>query len=172
MMRKIYIIGPVGSGKSTLAKQIEKECGIAHHELDGVVHGKDASAAQGNRRRPPEERDALFALILAQPNWVMEDTGRACFEEGRKAADAIILLSPRKAVRTWRIVRRWILQKLGIEPCGYTPGLWMLKKMLMWSRNYENGSDGMKQSLIPYEAKTIPLRTKKEVEAFLLRLRV
>ena len=82
MLQKLFITGPVGSGKSTLAREIARRMGIQCTELDSLCYVPDDSPS-GNRKRPVEERDALFSAALAEPRWVMEDAGRACFEEAR-----------------------------------------------------------------------------------------
>ena len=133
---KLYLTGSVASGKSTLARQIAARTGIPCHSLDEVVYVPDPGAPSGNRKRPEAERDALFAEILRQPHYVMEDTGRACFEEGLRQADAILLLELPLGVRYKRIFTRWLRQNLGLEPCLYRPGWNMLKAMFRWAGTY------------------------------------
>jgi adenylate kinase family enzyme len=79
---KLYIVGSVGSGKSTLAKQISKIANIPCHHLDEVVYMADPTDSWGNTKRPIEERNSLFANILASEHYIMEDAGREYFIEG------------------------------------------------------------------------------------------
>lgn len=166
MPQKLFITGPVGSGKSTLAREIARRMGIPCTELDAVCYAPDDSPV-GNHKRPIEERDALFARALESPRWVMEDAGRTCFEEARRQADTVVLLEPSFLVRRARIVKRWLKQNLGLEPCGYRPDFAMLRCMFRWSRNYETGEDSIKQRLEPYRDKLVVLHTNAQVKQFL-----
>lgn len=167
---KIYIVGPVSSGKSTLAKKLSDKLGIPYHALDEVVHIPDKSNPWGTRRRGAEERDNLFCSIIHQPEWVIEDVGRPCFEKAFKAADRIILLEVPVKVRNYRIIKRWIKQKLGIEKCIYNPRYEMLQCMLQWSKNYDKGKDELKVRISPYQEKVVVLKNNIDVNAFLENL--
>jgi len=106
---------------------MSKSLGISYQSLDEIVHISDKTNPWGNRKRPIEERDSLFYSVIQQASWIIEDTGRPCFEEGLKMADTIILLEIAPKSRNYRIVKRWIKQKLGIEKCIYKPRYEMLK---------------------------------------------
>lgn len=164
---KIYIVGPVSSGKSTLARKLSKTIGVNYHSLDEVVHIPDKSNPWGNRKRQVEERDKLFNSVIRQPEWIIEDVGRPCFEEGLKQADTIVLLEVSIKVRNYRIIKRWIKQRLGIEKCIYNPRYEMLKCMLQWSNNYDVGKDTLKERISKYQEKVITLRNNKEINTFL-----
>jgi len=164
---KIYIVGAVSSGKSTLAKKLSEALEIPYHSLDGVVHVPDNSSPWGNIKRPAEERDKLFYSIIQQPEWIIEDVGRPCFEAGLKEADMIILLEVPSYIRNYRIIKRWFRQRLGLEECIYSPRLEMLRSMLQWSRNYDLQKDGLKSRIGQYSEKVITLRNKKDIDAFL-----
>lgn len=102
---KYYIVGPVSSGKSTLAKKLSKILDIPYKSLDEVVHVPDKSAPFGNRKRKVEERDKIFNSIINQEEWIVEDVGRACFEEGLKKSDTIIFLEIPSKIRSYRIIK-------------------------------------------------------------------
>jgi adenylate kinase family enzyme len=165
---KIYIVGPVAGGKSTLARKLSSSLNIPYQSLDEVVHIADKNHPWGNRKRKVEERDKLFNSILEQPNWVIEDVGRPFFEEGLVKADVIILLEPSSGVRKYRIVKRWIKQRLGIEKCIYHPGFKMLKGMFKWSKAYDNGEDMLKERVAKYEEKVVRLKSNKAIKGDLL----
>ena len=164
---KIYIVGPVASGKSTLAKRLSGMLSIPFQSLDEVVHVTDMSSPQGNCKRSPEERDSLFYDFIARPCWIVEDVGRRCFEEGFKRADILLLLDIPSSLRDFRIIKRWIKQRLGLEKCLYLPSLKMLKCMLQWSRNYDKGKDKLKERLAPYQEKTLILRNRADIQRYL-----
>ena len=164
---KIYIVGSVSSGKSTLAKKLSETLSAPYQSLDEVVHVPDKSDPWGNRKRQVEERDKLFCSVIQQPNWIIEDVGRPCFEEGLKEADIIVLLDVSLRIRNYRIIKRWIKQWLGIEKCIYNPRLEMLKCMLQWSKDYDAGKDNLKFRISLYREKVITLRNNKDINAFL-----
>lgn len=164
---KIYIVGSVSSGKSTLAKKLSKALDIPYKSLDEVVHIPDKTNPWGNRKRQVEERDKLFYSIIQQPNWIIEDVGRPCFEEGLFKADIIVLLEIPAKIRNYRIIKRWIKQRLGIEKCIYNPRYEMLKCMLKWSKDYDLGKDKLKDRISSYQEKVITLRNNKDIDVFL-----
>ncbi|HBN85443.1 MAG TPA: hypothetical protein DDZ89_16555 [Clostridiales bacterium] len=167
---KIYITGSVGSGKSTLARVISEQSGIPYFGLDEVVHKKDHSKLIGNNKRTDQERDELFKGILALPTYIIEDTGRACFEDGLNQADLIVLLDIPLCIRKYRIILRFIKQKLGIEQCAYRPSVYMLKNMFRWAKNYDTGSDGVRNRVMNYRDKTVILKTNQDIKHFLSTL--
>ena len=126
---KLYITGPVGSGKTTLARQLSQKTGVPCFHLDQVAHEPDPDRPGGNRKRPEEERDAMFRSILEQEDYILEDTGRACFIAGVEQADRVVLLEPPPLLRRKRVVARWLRQNLGLEACAYRPTFAMLRSM-------------------------------------------
>lgn len=164
---RIYIVGSISSGKSTLAKNLSKILSIPYQPLDEVVHIPDKSNPWGNRKRQAEERDKLFYSILQQPKWIIEDVGRPCFQQGLKEADEIVFLEVSAKIRNYRIVEKWINQRLGIEKCIYSPRYEMLKCMLQWSKDYDIGKDKLKDRISLYREKVITLRNNNDIKAFL-----
>jgi len=164
---KIYIVGSVASGKSTLARYISQITGIPCTHLDEAVYISDPTQPLGNRKRPIEERDALFEKILTQENYIMEDVGRKCFMDGMKQADAVILLEIPLIFRQKRILLRWIKQNLGIEKCFYKPHIDMLKAMFQWAKDYDTNTDGTKGRVSFFQNKTILLRNNREINRYL-----
>ena len=168
---KLYITGPVGAGKTTLARRIGEVLDIPRFELDAVVYEPDPDDPGDNRKRPAEERDAMFAEILARESWVMEDAGRPCFVRGMAEADRVVLLEPPPLVRDFRILRRWLRQRAGWEACRYRPDFAMLRQMFCWRRDYDSGRDDLKERLAPFADKLTVLRTGQDVRDFLRKAR-
>jgi adenylate kinase family enzyme len=168
---KLYITGSVGSGKTTLARKISKITGIPCRHLDEVVHEEDPIDSWGNRKRPVEVRDAIFAEILAEESWIMEDAGRECFLEGIRQADQVIFLDFPPLVRRKRILLRYMKQKLGLERCIYRPHFAVLKAMFRWADNYDSGKDNLKARIAPFRDKTVVLRSRRDVERCLKSLK-
>lgn len=167
---KLYIVGPVGSGKTTLARQISQATGVPRFHLDQVAHQRDRSAKIGNRKRPEEQRDAIFHWILARHDFILEDTGRLCFAQGLETADQILLLEPPTWVRMGRILRRWVRQNLGKEPYAYRPTWTMLKDMVRWTRAYNTGKDGVRARAEQYPDKLTVVRSQEDLERFLRQM--
>lgn len=163
---KIYIVGAVSSGKSTLAKKFSEKLNIPYKSLDEVVHIPDKSHPWGNRKREEKGRDKIFRTVIQQSKWIIEDVGRPCFEGGLREADIIVLLDVPTKIRTYRIIKRWIKQRLGIEKCIYKADYKMLKSMFKWSRNYDTGKDNLKERIARYEEKVITLRNNKDIDSF------
>lgn len=168
---KIYIVGAVASGKSTFARKLSDRLRIPCHSLDEVVHISDKSNLWGNRKRSVEERDNLFYSIINQNDWIVEDTGRPCFKHALKEADTIILLEISTKLREFRIIKRWIEQRLGVEQCIYKPRYEMLKCMLKWSKDYDTGIDNLKDRISCYDEKIITLTNRKDMMKFLCKVR-
>lgn len=166
---KIYIVGSVASGKSTFAKRLSEALKIQYKSLDEVMYILDKTNPWGNRKRQVEERNIIFHSIIQQQDWIVEDVGRLCFEEGLVQSDIIILLEISTNIRNYRIIKRWIKQRLGIEKCIYKPCYHMLRSMLQWSKDYDAGKDNLKDRISPYQEKVITLRSTRDINAFLVR---
>lgn len=168
---KLYITGSVGGGKSTFAEQISEITNIPCTHLDEIIHMPCPSEKWGNIKRSEKDIDSEFNSIIMSDNYVIEDNGRECFADGMKNADKIIVLDIPLTVRKYRIVKRWIMQNLGLEKCIYKPKLFVLKSMFRWLNNYESGKDGTKLRLKQFESKTIYLKNQNEIAFFLSELR-
>ena len=122
---KIYVIGPVGSGKSTLAKRISKELDILYVELDSIIWRNDT-------KRDILDVEKKFNKILENDNWIIEDVGREAFNRGVGLADVVIYLNINRIVLGERIIKRWFLQRVGLEYSPYEVNFKMLIKMFKW----------------------------------------
>ena len=131
---KIHIIGGPGSGKTFLAEKLSKELGIPHYDLDDIQW--DNSAKSYGTKRAPQERAVMLDKILQKDDWIIEGVYYAwcgrCFED----ADKIYLLNvPRRTYR-YRIIRRFIRRKLGIEK-GKKETLKSLTALLKWADKFQ-----------------------------------
>lgn len=166
-MSRMYIVGSVGSGKTTFGKRVAAKTGFPFCELDSIVYEPDKDSEIGNRKRSVKERDALFGSVIRQKDWIIEDAGRSYFEEGFQRADTIILLEPSTRIRNYRIVKRWIKQKLRLEKSHYKPKFIMLKCMLQWSKDYDSGVNDIKNRLLPYQDKVVILKNRNDIRLYL-----
>jgi len=130
---KVHIIGGSGSGKSFLAERLSKEYGIPHYDLDDIQW--DDTSSYGVKRNP-EERRILLEKILENEDWIIEGVYYAwcqqCFEE----ADKIYLLNVPRYKYRFRIIRRFIRRKLGIEK-GKKETFKSVLALLKWADKYQ-----------------------------------
>ena len=134
---KIHIIGSVGSGKTTLAKTLSVRLNVPYYELDNVVWKRSKS---GDIRRSDEERDAYLMEIIDSDTWIIEGAHHKWVLDGFQKADLIIFLDVDYHKRVVRIVKRFILQKLGMEKSNYRPTIRMFKMMFVWNASFERES--------------------------------
>ncbi|MBQ7060666.1 MAG: hypothetical protein IJM85_02665, partial [Clostridia bacterium] len=84
-------------------------------------------------------------------------------------ADGIILLDPPRLLCRIRIVRRFLKRKLR-RSSRRNESLDSLVKLLKWTgKFYRVNLPEIREALEPYSQKTIELKTKKEIRAFLVR---
>lgn len=132
---KIHIIGSVGSGKTTLARKLADQTGIPYYELDNVVWIRHMS---GDIRRTEEEREEYLTSILRSDAWIIEGVHHQewvtdCFHQ----AELIIFLDTAYTIRIYRIIKRFILQRLRLEKSNYRPTFQIFIKMFKWNRIFE-----------------------------------
>ena len=126
---KIHIIGGSGSGKSFLAEELSKEYGIPHYDLDDLQW--DQQAAEYGTKRDPQERQRLLEHILKQPDWIVEGVYYAWCQQCFADADRIYLLCVPRYQYRYRIIRRFVRRKLGIEK-GKKETLKSVVNLLKW----------------------------------------
>lgn len=131
---KIRIIGGPGSGKTFLAKRLSAELGIPHYDLDDL-QWDNRTAAYGTKR-PAEERDRLFKDILNRENWILEGVYYAWCAQSFADADRIYLLRVPRYRYRFRIIRRFVRRKLGLEQ-GKKETLKSLRQLLKWADKYQ-----------------------------------
>jgi adenylate kinase family enzyme len=131
---RIYIIGGSGSGKSYIAANLAQRFGVPAYDLDELFW--DRAAGRYGIRADPTKRDQQFAAIIAQDGWIIEGVYYQWLTPSFDVADVIIALTPSIWIRHWRVVRRFILRKLGRLPSKRESfaDFWHL---LRWSHAYD-----------------------------------
>lgn len=163
--RKIHIIGSVASGKTSLASKLSKDFHIPHYELDNVVWKRFQS---GDVRRSEKERDAYLSKIITSDSWINEGVHYQWVTESFVHAELIIFLDTRYSKRIYRIIKRFFLQKLGIEKSNYKPSFSMFKRMFRWNRYFEKVSKReIIELLKEFDHKVIIMRDHHELEVYL-----
>ena len=131
---KIHIIGGPGSGKTFLAEKLSSELGIPHYDLDALQW--DTAAERYGTKRDAQERDALLREILQKDDWIIEGVYYAWCRQCFAKADRIYLLSVPPYRYRYRILRRFVRRKLGIET-GKKETLKSLFALLKWADKYQ-----------------------------------
>lgn len=151
-MKKVWIVGCVASGKTTLAKRLSLQLNIPWHELDCLVHH------ELGRTRTPEEQVEAIKEIDRNGCWIFEGVDRTSYHCLYEMSDTIIFLDPPLWKRRWRIVKRFLKQRLGFETCHYNPDFWMLRMMFKWTSDFEANRDHMEKKMELYRMKVVRLR--------------
>ncbi|MFK3939220.1 DNA topology modulation protein FlaR [Alkalihalobacillus sp. NPDC078783] len=137
-MKKIHIIGSVGSGKTTFAKKLSTQTGIQHYELDNMVWQRVEGS--GDIKRSMEERDTYLSNTLQLDQWIIEGVHHIWVRPSLDQADLVIFLDTPYWIRNYRIIKRYIRQKVGVEKANYDPTVKMFLNMFKWNIYFEKES--------------------------------
>lgn len=166
--KRIHIIGSIGSGKTTLAKKLSDQLNIPYFELDNVVWERFDT---GDIKRTEQDRDKYLGEIIASKEWIVEGVHHKWVTPCFQHADLIIFLDIKHSTRRFRIIKRYFMQKAGIEKANYTPTLSLLKELYTYNTVYEYEiKPEIVDMLIPYKKKLIILKRSTEISNFLNRL--
>lgn len=156
-MKKIYIIGPVGSGKTTFSKKLSEKYNITRYELDKVSWDDD----NGNIKRTDEEALKLFDKILKNDSWIIEDIGRNKFKKGREQAEIIYYIKLSRVKSYYRVTKRWIKQRIGLECYNHPPTFKQLLYFISTVNSYYKKEKSKIKELKKFESKLIFLNNRK-----------
>ena len=106
--------------------------------------------------------------INKKDNWIIEGTLRKNLYFLLDMADKIIYIDIPLRIRKRRIITRYIKQKLKIERSNYKPSLEMVKKMNIWTYEFEKEKDMFEKNLNKYKKKLIILNSVKKVNKYKL----
>ena len=162
---KIHIIGCSGSGKTYLAKALSEKYNVPHFDLDNIQWDNNADGY--GVKMPVEKRTELLNNILENESWIIEGVYYAwvgkCFED----ADKIYVLDIPKRVYTYRIIKRAIKRKLGIEE-GKKETLKSVYNLLKWTDTFQKKNMvEIRKILTEYPSKTVWIKSKRDVENIL-----
>ena len=158
---KIYIIGCSGSGKTYLAKALSEKYTIPHFDLDDIQWDNNADGY--GVKMPIEKRTELLNKILENDSWIIEGVYYAWVGDCFRDADKIYVLDISKRVYTYRIIKRAIKRKLGLEK-GKKETLKSVYNLLKWTDTFQNKSmPEIRKILAEYPSKTVWLRNKRDV---------
>jgi len=159
---KIRIIGACGSGKSTAAKMLGTYLNISYYEIDNIVWDRSAESL----RFPVEVRDQTFREILGKEDWVIEGVQHQWTGDSFARADVIFILNPHVLVRDYRIIKRFVRSRSGIEPWNYKQSFGNLWKMMKeWNHGYD--MDEVLAVTSPYAHKRVMVGSASEMIRYL-----
>jgi adenylate kinase family enzyme len=168
VMQRIVIVGSGGSGKSTLAKEIGAVLSLDVVYLDRLLW------KPGWVRLSPQEQEAVIALAVSGPSWIVEGDHIRTQPLRFEASDTIIFLDLPKWICLWRTVERFVLN-YGQSRLGMAEGCperlnWTLLKWV-WRYPLDNRAQVI-SNIEQYASgrKVIVLGSSQEVKQFLSQL--
>ena len=155
---KIRIIGPCGSGKSTVAKKLSQKYGIPYFEIDDVVWNREYI----NKRHTLNMRDSLLKQIVSKKSWIIEGSHSTWTKNTFEESDIIFFLTPHVLIRDIRIIKRFLLSRLGIVKWSYKQSIPNLVKMVVkWNHGFRIKEKLMATEI--YETKRCQVKTEEEM---------
>lgn len=131
---KIHIIGGSGTGKTYLAKALSKKYHIPHYDLDDLQW--DNCAETYGIKRDEKEKEKMLQNILQQNDWIVEGVYYKWCQQSFDEADIIYLLHVPRILYRYRIVKRFIKRKFGIEQ-GKRETVKSVRDLLDWADRYQ-----------------------------------
>ncbi|THE13052.1 DNA topology modulation protein FlaR [Bacillus timonensis] len=163
--KRIHIIGSVGSGKTTFAKRLSSKLNIPFYELDNVVWIRDKA---GDIRRSEKEREVYLDTIIQSDSWIIEGVhNEEWVSSSFHQADLIIFLDPSYQTRTYRIIKRFLKQKLWLEDSNYKPTWKIFLKMFKWNRHFEEvGKPNFLNKYGAYQEKILIIKDRNPLKVY------
>lgn len=110
---RIHIFGCSGSGKTWLSNNLSVTNNIPHYDLDDIFW--DNSQGTYGIKTCEEKRNQMLDDILKQNDWIIEGVYYSWLSDSFKEADRIIVINIPERIYKFRIIKRFIKRKLGIE---------------------------------------------------------
>jgi len=118
-----------------------------YYEIDSIVHDDN----NGGKKRSIEEQNKIIKEINKSDNWIIEGILRENLYYLLEMVDKIIYLDVSKITIYYRILKRYIKQKLKIEKANYKVNINMLINMYNWANKYEKNKKNLKKLLERYK---------------------
>lgn len=165
---KIHIIGGSGTGKSYIAKQISKKYNIQHFDLDNIFW--DNTVKTYGIKMPVEKRTEELSNILSKEDWIIEGVYYSWLLDSFKFADKIFVLNISPVIFNFRIIKRFIKRKFGLEE-GKKENIKSLKDLIIWTNNYQKFKiPKILEVLEPYRDKVIVINNTKELYRYFIEI--
>ena len=135
MKPRIHLIGGPGSGKSYAAARLSAQFGVPAYDLDDLFWDRSTSGYEV--RTEPAVRDEQLESLVERDGWIIEGVYYGWVAPSFVAADIIIALTPSIVVRQWRVMKRFVLRKVGQVPSPTEESLADLWRLLRWGHTYD-----------------------------------
>ena len=162
---KIRIIGCSGSGKTYLAKRLSDKYSIPNFDLDDIQW--DNSQNSYGVKMPIEKRGQMLNDILQYSDWIIDGVYYAWVQKSFEDADVIYVLDMPKWLYRFRIIKRFIRRRVGLEK-GKKETLKSVYNLLKWTDTFQNTN--MKEIvriLETYKEKVVFIKKKAEIDRIL-----
>ena len=162
---KIRIIGCSGSGKTYLAKRLSKKYNIPNFDLDDIQW--ENSQNSYGVKMPIEKRGQMLNDILQHSDWIIDGVYYAWVQKSFEDADVIYVLDMPKWLYRFRIIKRFIRRRVGLEK-GKKETLKSVYTLLKWTDTFQNTN--MKEIvriLETYKEKVVFIKKKVEIDRIL-----
>jgi hypothetical protein len=131
--------------------------------LDNVILDRNAEGV----KYPEPIRDQTLKEIISDDHWIIEGVQ---FKDWTMAsidrADYIFILNPNVYIRDYRIVKRFIKSRTGIEPWNYKQSVSNLMKMIVkWNHGYR--LEELLGITEPYQQRRYIVKNRHEVVTIL-----
>ena len=104
--------------------------------------------------------------ILSRECWIVEGSPRKCLNESFDVCDYIILLDVNILVRLYRVLCRWIKQRMGKERYNTKSTISFLKWNIKWVLEFDMDKKQLLKKLQDYENLKV-FKNSKEAMAFI-----
>lgn len=167
-MKKVLVIGSGGAGKSTFSRRLHEITGLKLFHLD-KLHWQ-----AGWIETPKNEWLKIVENAIKEDEWIIDGNFGGTMELRLKACDTVVFLDFPRAVCLYRVFKRWLAyrntnrpdmtegcnEKIDLEFFGW---IWSFQKTTKPKieerlKSFRRGKN------------IIRLRSKKEVEGFLINL--
>lgn len=130
---KIHIIGGTGSGKTYWGKKLARKNNIPLLDLDSIFC--DNSVKGYGAKADKEKRLVDLQKFMQNESYIIEGIYYSWLNDAFEKADKIIILDVNIAIRTYRIIKRFIKRKLGLEH-GKNETFVSLCSLVKWNFNH------------------------------------
>ncbi|WP_445491181.1 DNA topology modulation protein FlaR [Niallia sp. 03133] len=117
----------------------------------------------GDIRRTEEEMEKYLNTIIYADTWIIEGIhNQDWVSNSFYQAELIVFLDTKYSVRIYRIIKRFVLQKLGLEKSNYKPTIPIFLKMFIWNKKI--GKQNFFEKYGKFENKIVIVKNKREIK--------
>lgn len=140
---------------------LARNLGIIYYEGDCIAWGLPN---EKRYKRSNQEQKEIIDKIDENSSWIIEGTYRESQKILYDLADKIIFLDIPLYIRIYRIIFRFIKQKIGYEKSNCKPTYDMLKHMFKWTNDFKRNRNFHINRLIEYKKKLIWIKYPNQLK--------